>query len=126
MKAKVLNQVNATTAAPTAATDGIQISGRDCPYNQLVQRVAGVDTCLLEVYSTAGSGTPAATMKLWVYDAAVGWMQFGADVTCVVNGTTVRYVAVINGLSVFDRFAVQVSAITTCTLDAYLVSPIAN
>lgn len=91
------------------------------------------------VASTAGSGTMSATLKMWGFRADVGfWLPVGSSVTDanrgVLNaataigelaapGDTLRYSDVIDGMWAFERAYLEVTAITTSTISAWLVAP---
>jgi hypothetical protein len=134
---KLLDGVTATTAAPSAATDGFSLR-KPTPGTEYVW--SGQNIGQLNLYSTAGSGTMTATVRMWGYKGnADRWFPLGTSTTeserGLINGGAVDEdgadnlvsSTLIQGLSGFDRIAAQVVAIggTSTAIDLDLDTAVA-
>lgn len=125
----VLENRNATTSAPTAATDGVSIVE--------FQRggVADMDSTVA-VYVT-GTGTVTAQIRVWLYFSTPGqWFPAGigtdADKGKLNDGTTlgetssdvIAHSQPLYGVGMADRVYFQITVAGSVTrLDAWLISP---
>lgn len=119
---QLLDAATATSAVPSAATDGVKLPGL-------------TDLATLFLHSTAGSGTMTVTCRLWGYNAVLGkWYPLGTGTASgkgVINAgaaidediaDTIRHCEVVTSLHRIDRVYLQVTAIggTSTAVSAYL------
>ncbi len=138
----LLDSVLVTSAAPTAATDGVPCNSTSnlgaattgLNYTQRAAREA-----VLTVFNTAGTGTVTTTLRLWGYNATAGkWAPLGTG-TDALKGTINAGVALgetgtdllahaepVYLAGLFDRLYLQVVAIggTGTAISAYLTTAI--
>jgi hypothetical protein len=123
MYVTLVTAATATNGAPTLATDGVDI--RKGPAGEKGRGLRESDYATLLVYSTAGSGTMTATVKLWGYvPRLTRWFPLGASTTDslrgVVNLATVigedganliEHSELVQGLSTFTRAYAEIATI---------------
>lgn len=116
---QVLTAETGTTAAPSAATDGVETNSLKVGGNV-------PDAATIVVQSTAGSGSMTVTLKLWGYDTdSAKWSPVGTNATAANKGLLNGGAAIPEGpvadtinhrelffyLGHFDRLFLEVTAI---------------
>lgn len=116
---QVLTAETGTTAAPSAATDGVETNSLKVGGNV-------PDAATIVVQSTAGSGTMTVTLKLWGYDDdSAKWSPVGTHSTAASKGIlnegaaipegpiadTINHREILRWPGHFDRLDIQVTAI---------------
>ena len=117
-KITLLTAATATNSAPSGGSAGVETNGLKVGGNV-------PDTCTVLVYSSAGSGTMTATIRMWGYSNSI-WLPLGtgasgaADTKGVLNEnvaiaeTSADFIAHAEPLSYcghFDRLYAEVTAI---------------
>lgn len=137
MNIKLLSGATATSAVPTAATDGFSLRPDRSDSTQKLGAGTFSDAVLF-LKSTAGSGTMTVTVKLWVYnDFAAAWAPLGTHATDATRGRinegnaigevdtdSLRHTERVNALEHYDRVYAQVTAIggTATAVDLWLLA----
>ncbi len=123
---QLLNAATATTAAPSAASDGVSTAAL-YPFG---------GSALLVLKSTAGSDTMTITTRLWGYSSvAAAWFPLGVgadgtkgtlnagSATGETGANEIRHSERVVGIAGFERLALQVTAIggTNTAVSAWAV-----
>jgi hypothetical protein len=128
MSIKLLDEATATNGVPTTAvkTAGFALTGVGTAdggrFN--VPPLGGVSS--ISVRSTAGSGTMACTLRIWLWsDLLSDWAPYGADATAanrgLINATNsidevianrILHTELVTGLSNYEAIYLQITAIT--------------
>ena len=127
---ELLASATATSAAPSAASDGLDL-------NVIVGKLGGIPERMKAIVaSTAGSGTMTVTCRLWgYYGATAGWAPIGtgtdadkgklnaATATAETGTDSIKHAEELQGLGLASRLYLQVTAIggTDTAVTAWLV-----
>lgn len=112
----LLTAQTSDTSAPSSGSDGVAVVLNGHPDDS--------DEYLLEVWSTAGSGTMVASPILWGYTATGGWAPLGTHATAATKGminggnalgetgtNTIQHKEIVRGIKHCTRVALQMTAI---------------
>lgn len=138
MKLKILSAATATNSAPSGNSAGFPLRRGAAGQAQGEGLADDVDSAVLQVASTAGSGTMTVTLKLWGYSSVTGgWHPFGTHATDATRGIInegnaigevatdlLRHAEMVAGLTAFERIYLEVTAIggTATAVSAWLVA----
>lgn len=128
---RLLEGISATNSPPSGSSAGLAIPSMSNAAAQIWPLPSSV---VLALYTTAGSGTASVTARLWGYLPVAGvWVPAGtgADGTkgtinagAAIGETgsdTIRHSEIIAGLFTFDRLYVELTAVTTATVNVDLL-----